>query len=246
MKLDKSFGKNRKKRCGDCDGCKSQNCGLCIYCKDSKKFGGPDKMKQVCKNRTCTNLIKRHQETTKNSAPILPNEGLFHSVGSTQVVGSTYWDSPAPEVLDISNEHYVIEQGSFAMNEEEIKDKAETPKVPYVDDDIEQEKIKNESDMRRKRIEKPPKALQKYRLKNQMWLRKPKIMSDVEKGQACPAVEKFVSLLYSEDVKIDSDCQTDWKNISEWSIAWLTISSLSTKEKKRNSKSNISRHGVSK
>ena len=80
----------------------------------------------------------------------------------------------------------------------------------FLDDDIErdsfaknQEKIKDESEMRRKRIEKPPKALQKYRLKNQMWLRKPKIMSDVEKGQACPAVEKFVSLLYSEDVKID-------------------------------------------
>ena len=212
MKLDKSFGKYRKKRCGECDGCKSQNCGLCIYCKDSKKFGGTDKMKQVCKNRTCANLKKRHEETTKNSAPILPNKGLFHSVGGTQVMGSTstYWDSPAPEVLDISNEHYDIEQGSFAMNQEEIKNKAETPEVPYVDDDIErdsfaknQEKIKDESEMRRKRIGKPPKALQKYRLKNQMWLRKPKIMSDVEKGQACPAVEKFVSLLYSEDVKID-------------------------------------------
>ena len=51
--------------------------------------------------------------------------------------------------------------------------------------------------------EKPPRAFRKYRLKNQMWLHKPKIISDVENGRACAAVDEFVSLLYSEDAKID-------------------------------------------
>ena len=47
--------KSRKRRCGECEGCKRQNCGECIYCKDSKRFGGPNKMKQACKERICEN-----------------------------------------------------------------------------------------------------------------------------------------------------------------------------------------------
>ena len=50
---------------------------------------------------------------------------------------------------------------------------------------------------------KTSKAFQKYRLKNQIWLRKPKIISDFENGRACPAINEFVSLLNSEDTRID-------------------------------------------
>ena len=82
-----------------------------------------------------------------------------------------------------------IEQDSFVMIQEKIKN----------------EPVEEKQDFHEKQsaLRKPPKAFQKYRLKNQMWLRKPKIISDVENGRACPAVDEFVSLLYSEDTRID-------------------------------------------
>ena len=35
------------------------------------------------------------------------------------------------------------------------------------------------------------------------WLRKPKIISDVENNQACQAAKEFVIRLYNEDARID-------------------------------------------
>ena len=40
-------------RCMQCEGCCSVNCGVCIYCKDKKKFGGTGKRKKACIKRTC-------------------------------------------------------------------------------------------------------------------------------------------------------------------------------------------------
>ena len=45
---------SKRVRCKKCDGCKRQDCGLCIYCVDMKKFGGPGKKKQACLGRKCT------------------------------------------------------------------------------------------------------------------------------------------------------------------------------------------------
>ena len=36
----------KRKRCGKCTGCTITDCGTCKYCKDKKKFGGPDRLKQ--------------------------------------------------------------------------------------------------------------------------------------------------------------------------------------------------------
>ena len=36
-----------------CVGCKSDDCGVCIFCKDKKKFGGPGKRKKACIRRAC-------------------------------------------------------------------------------------------------------------------------------------------------------------------------------------------------
>ena len=42
------------------------------------------------------------------------------------------------------------------------------------------------------------------RMRKQMWwLRKPKIISDVENNRACQAAKEFVSRLYNEDARID-------------------------------------------
>ena len=53
----------KRKRCGQCGGCTAADCGSCKYCRDKKKFGGPDRLKQSCVKRVCGTfyLIKRIQ-----------------------------------------------------------------------------------------------------------------------------------------------------------------------------------------
>ena len=49
----------RKRRCMECAGCKREDCGSCINCKDMKKFGGQGKKKQKCINRVCTEMMAK-------------------------------------------------------------------------------------------------------------------------------------------------------------------------------------------
>merc|ERR1712142_1126496 len=44
-----------KGRCGECSGCVTENCGVCVNCKDMKKFGGKGTKKQACIHRKCQN-----------------------------------------------------------------------------------------------------------------------------------------------------------------------------------------------
>ena len=46
--------RKRSRRCGECVGCKSENCEKCSACRDMTKYGGSGKKKQFCVNRHCT------------------------------------------------------------------------------------------------------------------------------------------------------------------------------------------------
>lgn len=50
---ENSKSRKRTMRCGQCTGCKMEECGSCAYCKDMKKFGGPGKKKKACIRRKC-------------------------------------------------------------------------------------------------------------------------------------------------------------------------------------------------
>jgi len=51
---DDSERKRSKRTCGECVACvKTEDCGQCDFCKDMKKFGGPNKMRQKCRLRQC-------------------------------------------------------------------------------------------------------------------------------------------------------------------------------------------------
>ena len=45
---------SRKVRCKKCNGCRKEDCGVCMNCVDMKKFGGLGKKKQACQERKCT------------------------------------------------------------------------------------------------------------------------------------------------------------------------------------------------
>ena len=51
--------KTRRERCGECDGCRSMDCGICRPCLDRPKNGGKGTMRKPCVNRICTNLQVR-------------------------------------------------------------------------------------------------------------------------------------------------------------------------------------------
>ncbi len=57
--VDKFYVSSLKLRstpCGECDGCRRDDCAHCVYCTDKPKFGGPGKKKQKCILRACINM----------------------------------------------------------------------------------------------------------------------------------------------------------------------------------------------
>uniref|UniRef100_A0AAR2JT56 CXXC-type zinc finger protein 1 n=1 Tax=Pygocentrus nattereri TaxID=42514 RepID=A0AAR2JT56_PYGNA len=57
FKLDKRRGskvKRSARMCGECEPCRrTEDCAQCDFCKDMKKFGGPNKIRQKCRLRQC-------------------------------------------------------------------------------------------------------------------------------------------------------------------------------------------------
>ncbi|CAH8520166.1 unnamed protein product [Dicrocoelium dendriticum] len=54
----------RNRCCGSCSGClRLEDCGKCDYCRDRRKFGGPNRMRQKCRLRQCTGSVapSRHR-----------------------------------------------------------------------------------------------------------------------------------------------------------------------------------------
>ncbi|XP_062842379.1 CXXC-type zinc finger protein 1b isoform X2 [Trichomycterus rosablanca] len=57
FRLDKRRGskvKRSARMCGECEPCRrNEDCAQCDFCKDMKKFGGPNKIRQKCRLRQC-------------------------------------------------------------------------------------------------------------------------------------------------------------------------------------------------
>jgi len=45
--------KKKKVACKTCKACQAEDCGVCLYCEDKPKFGGPSKLRQRCLQRIC-------------------------------------------------------------------------------------------------------------------------------------------------------------------------------------------------
>ncbi|XP_046395583.1 CXXC-type zinc finger protein 1-like isoform X2 [Ischnura elegans] len=57
-KKDKS---KSSRRCGECIACyRTEDCGRCDFCKDMRKFGGPNRIRQKCRQRQCLNFVKEY------------------------------------------------------------------------------------------------------------------------------------------------------------------------------------------
>ncbi|XP_042202953.1 uncharacterized protein LOC121853087 isoform X2 [Homarus americanus] len=55
----------KRKGCGECEGCQVvEDCGQCRFCRDKAKFGGPNRLKQVCVYKRCV-LAELEPEDSK-------------------------------------------------------------------------------------------------------------------------------------------------------------------------------------
>lgn len=85
MQLD-SQAKRRSRRCGKCTSCRRTNdCRKCDYCKDSRKYGGPGKLRQKCRVRQCEFLSNVNKRSKSNSI----SSSLNTSVNTLDVLLST-------------------------------------------------------------------------------------------------------------------------------------------------------------
>uniref|UniRef100_A0A8C5CMJ7 CXXC-type zinc finger protein 1 n=1 Tax=Gadus morhua TaxID=8049 RepID=A0A8C5CMJ7_GADMO len=105
--------KRSVRMCGECEPCKKTvDCAQCDFCKDMKKFGGPNKIRQKCRFRQCVvrarlargshNLNRfgkesrrhkqkqRHKEKTRHSdrPEAKDNSGLHQCLGPSCVMAS--------------------------------------------------------------------------------------------------------------------------------------------------------------
>ncbi|TMS00993.1 CXXC-type zinc finger protein 1 [Larimichthys crocea] len=88
-KIDRRRGsqiKRSARMCGECDAClRTEDCAQCDFCKDMKKFGGPNKIRQKCRLRQCEvrarkMLRVKDEEMSRSSARGrgLPRKGAGH------------------------------------------------------------------------------------------------------------------------------------------------------------------------
>ncbi|KAJ1168773.1 hypothetical protein NDU88_000687 [Pleurodeles waltl] len=69
-----SGARRRRVRCRKCDACLQGECGVCHYCRDMKKFGGPGRMKQSCVERQCLAPRLPHSVTCALCGEVDKNE----------------------------------------------------------------------------------------------------------------------------------------------------------------------------
>ena len=60
----------KRKRCGECEACQTDDCGGCKFCKDKAKFGGPNKLKQCCIKRRCLYKNTSHSDSPLGSGSV--------------------------------------------------------------------------------------------------------------------------------------------------------------------------------
>ncbi|XP_060628114.2 lysine-specific demethylase 2A [Anolis sagrei] len=69
-----SGARRRRVRCRKCKACLQGECGMCHYCRDMKKFGGPGRMKQSCVLRQCLAPRLPHSVTCALCGEVDKNE----------------------------------------------------------------------------------------------------------------------------------------------------------------------------
>ncbi|KAL5013580.1 hypothetical protein ScPMuIL_007850 [Solemya velum] len=101
---EKMLRKKSSRRCGECTAChRKEDCRRCDFCKDMKKFGGPNRIRQKCRLRQCQNfgLIMsgpkwKHRSEDKDDQCLVTTE--------TETIGTEFRDDPDYMDMDFSDD----------------------------------------------------------------------------------------------------------------------------------------------
>ncbi|XP_052781695.1 CXXC-type zinc finger protein 1-like isoform X1 [Mya arenaria] len=122
-------GKKNTRRCGECPAChRNEDCGRCDFCKDMKKFGGPNRIRQKCRLRQCSNFISVAGMKTKGLITI--KEGS-DSVASPHVDTAQFSSPDRPEPIVRKEHTSSIEKSDKKRKKKEGRD--DTPRKKYKD-----------------------------------------------------------------------------------------------------------------
>lgn len=86
-----SGARRRRVRCRKCKACMQGECGMCHYCRDMKKFGGPGRMKQSCVLRQCLAVSLRPDPLLRSL--LQPGSDSVWPIGVRQRGAVTGFDS---------------------------------------------------------------------------------------------------------------------------------------------------------
>nr|XP_006010068.1 PREDICTED: CXXC-type zinc finger protein 1 isoform X3 [Latimeria chalumnae] len=110
IKSDRRRGskvKRSARMCGECEACsRTEDCGQCDFCRDMKKFGGPNKIRQKCRLRQCQvrarkllrvrddelQFYKEQVETPNNPDPLSDEDDLEAELEAYQEYGAAVFD----------------------------------------------------------------------------------------------------------------------------------------------------------
>ena len=188
-------------------------------CQNEEKNVSKDDLETVIKSASTENKMKNKNilDVTQKMSDCKPLNMVFDSDSETNESQENSFSS------DLNFEPQLTKSKATSSSPT-VKESLKSNVVPLDhqkisldwEDDFEQDNIliiqekkkqplkkKKDFDKKQRTQWKTSQAFQKYRLKNQIWFRKPKIISDFENGRACPAINEFVSLLNSEDTRID-------------------------------------------
>ena len=65
------YGLEKRKRCGECEGCLAKNCTRCEMCLDMPKYGGKGTKRQTCLMRQCAMLVAENEEREAEKASLV-------------------------------------------------------------------------------------------------------------------------------------------------------------------------------
>ena len=66
--------RKRNTRCRSCGPCLAPDCGECMYCLDKPKFGGPNRRKNACVHRRCSNMVPVGRRKSSKSSLLMEKD----------------------------------------------------------------------------------------------------------------------------------------------------------------------------
>ena len=93
-------------RCGFCEGCRRPDCGICRQCVDKVKFGGPGRLKEKCRMKTCSHQIQTRNLRKLNKESIRPFQNNNVELGVAAEVRRVT-ESGQKEQGMLETDHYV-------------------------------------------------------------------------------------------------------------------------------------------